>query len=262
MPCGWIRPRLSTCWENTVANRRPASREALEFRASLRMRLDEAAGRVLAAKRRFSLFSQARSGRGRAVDALNIDMLERDISEASMTVVRNGGAIPVAGRRAGSSRLNAFPAVDSFADFCRKVVTSVRVVHLDFAELENVALENYGAVIVLTRPREPWSAAPIDQKEQAGMVNRLADRRRRYEFIAAAIYLEPYDLRRFLSVPNYVCSYGYRPASLEEPARVIAGGSGASDRRAPGNSAHGQICVGSVTSRVGIRRARVGRTGT
>ena len=90
------------------------------------------------------------------------------------------------------------------------------------ADVDLEALDNYGAVIVLACPREPWSDHPIDQERQSRLVRVLASACEEDQFIVVAIR-EPYDLRGFNHVPTYVCTYGYSRCSMEALADTLFG---------------------------------------
>jgi beta-N-acetylhexosaminidase len=201
-----------------------AIKEAIASGELSEERLNEAVSRVLAAKRRFL------SDPPPVEEApwLNVghDELEREIARASITVVRNRGALPL---RLGQGKLlliSMHPAVERFGEYVQRHTEDVDVYSLG-PEAEGRPLEiedhPYMGAVVLTCPREPWSPAPIDQEKQAILVRTLQTMfRDDLIFIVAAIR-EPYDLRRFPKVANYVCTYGYRNCSLEALADALFG---------------------------------------
>lgn len=199
-----------------------AIRRAIESGELSESRLNEAVARVLAAKRRFLVDPPPAEGVPWADAA--IDSLEREIAEASITVVRNGGAIPVV-RGASVLAVSMHPALEFFANCLRRHSVSVNTLAVDTGGVDDVDLEDleeYGVVIVLTCPHEPWSDHPIDQEKQARMVRVLSSACREDQLIVVAIR-EPYDLRRFDRVPTYVCTYGYRRRPLDALADVLLG---------------------------------------
>jgi beta-N-acetylhexosaminidase len=200
-----------------------AIRRALESGVLAESRLNEAVARVLAAKRRF--LSMPAPPTGTPWTDSETDALEREIAAGSITVVRNGGAIPVL-KDSPVLVASMHTAAARFVEILRESVTDIDVLR-DFAQMESTSLDRYGAVIVLTCPREPWSDSPIDQEKQAQMVSELERRCRKDRLIVVAIR-EPYDIRRFPTVSTCVCTFGYQPASLAALACVLTGDARAS----------------------------------
>ncbi len=198
--------------------------EAVESGELPESRLNEAVERVLAAKRRFlanpplALCEPWR-------DPAHIS-IESEIARASITVVRNSGAIPL---KQYSRVLIAsmHPAIDAFSRFARRHAGAVESLYVgpesrgdpDLERLEG--LERYDAAIVLTCPQEAWTDHQIDQESQARMVRIFASAYG--ENLIVAAIREPYDLRRFDRISNYVCTYGYRGCSLEALAGALFG---------------------------------------
>jgi beta-N-acetylhexosaminidase len=193
--------------------------------------VNEAAARVLTAKRKF--LSDPPSVEEAPWLDPGHDELEREIARASMTVVRNRGALPL---RLGQGKLlliSMHPAVERFGEYVRRHAQDVDVYSLGpEAEGQPLEIEDhpYMGAVVLTCPREPWSPAPINQDRQAILVRTLQTMfRDDLIFIVAAIR-EPYDLRRFPNVANYLCTFGYRNCSLEALADALFGEFKASGR--------------------------------
>lgn len=192
-------------------------------------RVDESAERVLRAKRRFAAGSRVDDEPWLDPAA---DALEREIAESSITIVRHSAAIPV--RPAAGVRIaiiSAHPAARGLDDALAEegIQADCQVLHsyLGESDLSNAAsmavyAANHGdPLVVLTAPPEPWTETPIDQERQAEMVRMLLQV---YgpNLVVVAIR-NPYDLRRFPEVANYICTYGYRPCSLRALARVMLG---------------------------------------
>jgi beta-N-acetylhexosaminidase len=184
-------------------------------------RLNEAAERVLSTKRRF-LVDPPPVEEEPWQDSGH-DELEREIARASITVVRNSGRLPL---RLGRGRLlliSMHPAVERLGEYVSRHHQDVDVYSLgpsaEGRPLPLEDMETYWAAVVLTCPCEPWSAAPIDQEKQAILVRTLHTAYKD-ELVVVAIR-EPYDLRRFPKVANYVCTYGYRNCSLEALADAL-----------------------------------------
>ena len=190
-------------------------------------RLDEAVARVLAAKGRYI----TDTGRvGEAWNAPEHGELERKIAQAAVTVVRNAGGIPaildrpvlvVSAHSAGTALAQALESLGV------KVETLALEPHLPDGEtaeqLSSAAArsQEFGTVIAATAPREPWSERPMDVERQAVAVRRLhSDFGHR--LIAVALK-EPYDIRRYPEVSNYLVGYGYSPAVISAIASVLAG---------------------------------------
>ena len=205
-----------------------AIRSAVESCELPESRLNEAVECVLAAKRRF-LSSPSVVEREPWRDPA-IDSLEREIAEASITVVRATtgplAVIPVR-RNARILAVSMHPAVDSFAESVRRQSrgrATVDRLHLAEYTNEDLDLENiesYDSIVALTCPHEPWSVSPIDPRRQARLVRILAAAAEG-NLIVVAIR-EPYDIREFNSVPTYICTYGYRRSSLVALAALLFG---------------------------------------
>jgi beta-N-acetylhexosaminidase len=193
-------------------------------------RVREAAGRVLEAKRTFAAPAEASEPWLSPAH----DALEAAIARASITLVRNAGAAPLPAN-ADVCVASLHPAADILSDALRRQGVRCRQVTLhaqNASGLREVAATSdvmaADRIVVVTAPREPWSAQPIDQDRQAAIVRSLhasvGDR-----LIVAAVR-EPYDIRRFPEIGTYLCTYGYRPCSIAALAKVLAGTAEATGR--------------------------------
>lgn len=199
---------------------------ALESGELPEARLDEAVGRVLAAKRRF-LAAPSSIDEAPWCDPAH-DTLESEIAHAAITVVRNTGGVPI---RPEPDRpvlvLSAHSAGAALAQALERHYPAVRHMELkpSFPPAQVVAAleaaRQADVVIVATAPREPWSDTPIDPEGQAQLIRALMPLCGN-RLIAVALR-EPYDLRHFPDVPNYVCTYGYRPCTLNALADALFG---------------------------------------
>jgi beta-N-acetylhexosaminidase len=190
---------------------------------------------VLTAKRRF--LAKAPMPYGAPWFDPAHDALEREIAHRIITVARNSGAVPL--RLSPNEALvvvSAHRCLDDLAEALRlrhpRVVTyalSGSFDSMDAVEAVMAAEEDYGeigAVIVATAPHEPWTDRPIDQERQAAVIHFLADLDARHPEIPELIVIalrEPYDIRRFPEVRNYVCTYGHTAASLDAVAAALFG---------------------------------------
>jgi beta-N-acetylhexosaminidase len=75
--------------------------------------------------------------------------------------------------------------------------------------------------IHIDTPPEPCSDAPFDQAKQAELARAL--HKRFGERLIVVALREPYDIRRFPEVDNYLCTFGYRPCSLRAVADALFG---------------------------------------
>lgn len=191
--------------------------EAVETGELPESRLDEAAGRVLAAKRRIAYgvtSADATPWREPAHTAL-----ESEIAHAAVTVVRNAGAIPI---RPDASLLviSSHPAGPKLAHALEhrgRAVQCVKMKNFSDAQVEEAFREaaEAKAIIVTTPP------APTGQDSPArflkSLIQTCGDR------LIAVGLREPYDLRRYPEISNYLCTYGSRPCQLEALADALCG---------------------------------------
>ncbi|MDW8104945.1 MAG: beta-N-acetylhexosaminidase [Armatimonadota bacterium] len=203
-----------------------AIREAVERGELPEERLNEAVSRVLAVKSRF--LSALPPAEGEPWLDPAHDALEQEIARASITVVKSA---PNEGYRLRRGErlvlISAHHSLQRLAEEIRRYQPEVRVVTLEPAlpeEQMHDALDEATRAdrcLVATAPPEPWSETPIDQTKQAELVRalhqRLGDR------LVVVALREPYDLRRFPEVSNYLCTYGYRPCSLRALADALFG---------------------------------------
>lgn len=202
-----------------------AIRQAVESQTLPESRVREAAERVVDAKRR--LASRPAIDDPEPWLDPDHDALEEEIARASVTVVRATSALPIPA--AANVCVSSFHhAAETAADELNRLGANARAVALTdetatgLSGLEVAAMiAGADRIVVLTAPREPWSDRPIDQDRQAALVRRLhADAGDRLIVVAIR---EPYDIRRFPQVLNYICTYGYRPCSLRALAAALMG---------------------------------------
>ncbi len=199
-------------------------------------RLNEAVGRVLAAKRRVGLEQNAAPIPPSALpasDALPVyldpahDALEQEIARASITFVKHNDTLPLRMKPADSLLiLSGHSAGQRLATHLQRHHANVECLlwkKLD-APFRARALAQAAfakAVLIATLPREAFSKEQVNANSQAAFVREL------YALCGPRLIVcalrEPYDLRHFPNVENYVCTYGHRPASLEALANALFG---------------------------------------
>jgi beta-N-acetylhexosaminidase len=189
-------------------------------------RVAEAAGRVLDAKRRF-LAAPPPEDSAPWLDPAHA-ALEQEIARGSISFMRTTGALPLSLRAEDRLLLfSAHPAVVPFHAAVHRRHPNTALYHVDpslRAGLElslRELLEGADHAVLLTCPPEPWSDKPIHQRRQAILAKLFAALLGNRLTVVAI--RNPYDIRRFPQVPNYVCTYGYRPASLEALAAALFG---------------------------------------
>lgn len=199
-------------------------------------RLDEAVERVLAAKQRFPAAPRPSvlvdSGGDFSDDeikqAATQRLLEPALAELSITIVREHETQGVQFREGDDlivvSGHHSLPAlVDALAAFATVQAFDIAA---SFPEAETqralgAIRQSSARVVVATSPPEPWTKSKIDIERQAQFVrdvHALVGPR----LIVVALR-EPYDIRRFPDIENYVCTYGTRPCSLAALAAVLYG---------------------------------------
>lgn len=203
-----------------------AIREAVEGGELPEERLNEAVSRVLSAKRRF--LSALPPAEGDPWLNPEHDALEQEIARASITVVKSA---PNEGYRLRKGEtlalVSAHHSLPRLAEEIRRHQQNVIIVQLDPAlpdEQVREALQEVVSVqqcLVATSPPEPWSDASIDQTKQAELVKAL--HQQFGERLVVVALREPYDIRHFPDVDNYLCTYGYRPCSLRALADALFG---------------------------------------
>ncbi len=203
-----------------------AIREAVDSGNLPAERLNEAVSRVLAAKRRF--LSALPPAEGEPWRTPEHDALEQEIARASITVVRsapNEGFRLQKGERVAV--ISAHHSLPRLAEEIRRYQPDVLAVQLQPALPEEQiwqALQTTASArqcLVATSAPEPWSDTPIDQTQQAKLVRAL--HQRFGERLIVVALREPYDLRHFPEVANYLCTYGYRPCSLRALVDALFG---------------------------------------
>lgn len=201
-------------------------REAVQSGELPEERLNEAVSRVLAAKRRF--LSALPTAEGEPWLDPEHDVLEHEIARASITVVQSAPNEGYRLRRGQTLALvSAHHSLPRLAEEIRRHQEDVIVVQLEPAlpyEQVKEALQKVAVAhqcVIATSPPEPWSHTPIDQTKQAELVKALY--LKFGERLVVVALREPYDIRRFPEVDNYLCTYGYRPCSLRALADALFG---------------------------------------
>ena len=147
----------------------------------------------------------------------------RDVARAGVTLVRDeGDVVPISPDDElllvgfpgdeGSNAEDARYEPSLVADSLRDVGLSVDLQVVESADAD-VPTADYDAVVVAT-----YDAANDDQ--QAAFVRSLSES---VEPLLALAIKNPYDLSAFPSVPGYLVSYDYVPATLTATAELLAG---------------------------------------
>ncbi|MGQ9738360.1 MAG: beta-N-acetylhexosaminidase [Armatimonadota bacterium] len=202
-----------------------AIRQAVESGNLSERRLTEAASRVLSAKRRFLASLPPAEGTPWFDPAH--DALEEQIARASLTVVKHHPAgFPLRTERR-TALISAHHSLPILAQQMRRYQPDL----LELPIAPHFPSEQVGdclrkakeaeQCVIATSPPEPWSDTPIDQQKQAGLVKRLHERFGSRLIVVAL--REPYDIRRFPFVQNYLCTYGFRQCSLGALADALYG---------------------------------------
>lgn len=188
-------------------------------------RLDEAVSRVLTAKRRFLATQPPAVGE----PWLNPehDALEERIARASITLARHDVAgFPLNPDRptAVVSAHYSLPALARQMRRHQNDLLELSIAHHFPPEQTREclqALSNVQQCVVATCPPEPWSDTPIDQEKQAEFVRELYERFT--ERLVVVALREPYDIRRFPFVRNYLRTYSHCECSLKALTEVLYG---------------------------------------
>ncbi len=188
-------------------------------------RLTEAASRVLSAKRRF-LSAQPKAEGAPWLDPAH-DALEEQIARASITLVRHDSAgFPLhTGRR--TALISAHHSMPLLAQQMRRYQPDLLELPIDpdFPPEQTQqclqATAQAQQCVVATSPPEPWSDTPVDVRKQAELVKALHERFG--ERLVVVALREPYDIRHFPFVHNYLCTYGFRACSLGALTDVLYG---------------------------------------
>lgn len=189
-------------------------------------RLNEAVSRVLTAKRRLVTPQPPAEGTP-WLDPAH-DALEERIARASITVVKHSPAgFPLRAERR-TALISAHHSLPMLAQQMRRYQPDLLelpiAAHFPPEQVGDLLRKAKGAeqCVMATSPPEPWSDTPIDQQKQAELVQAL------YEHFDARLVVvalrEPYDIRRFPFVHNYLCTYGFRQCSLRALADALHGG--------------------------------------
>jgi beta-N-acetylhexosaminidase len=207
-----------------------AIRQAVESGELPEERINEAAERVLAAKRRF-LTSAWIFDEDPWLDPEH-DALEQETARKSITVVRNNGSIPLqSGGEKTVHLMGVHRAITDLGAVLERNHAQTRSSVLDYrltdAEMEQAfkiaaeAAQRGESLIVATIPPEPWSDQRVTLERQALLVKGLFEAYGKGLIVVAL--REPYDLRYFPEVENYICTYGYRPCSLKALSDALFG---------------------------------------
>lgn len=202
-----------------------AIRQAVESGDLPEHRLNEAVSRVLAAKQRFVTTQPPAEGTP-WLDPAH-DALEERIARASITVVKHSPAgFPLRTERR-TVLISAHHSLPTLAQQMRRYQPDL----LELPIAPHFPSEQVGdclrkakeaeQCVIATSPPEPWSDTPIDQQKQTGLVKRLHERFGSRLIVVAL--REPYDIRRFPFVQNYLCTYGFRRCSLRALADALYG---------------------------------------
>ncbi|MEP6755462.1 MAG: beta-N-acetylhexosaminidase [Chthonomonadales bacterium] len=188
-------------------------KEALAFGYLTEDRIREAAGRVLVAKEKMS-------GQQPEPSAPDDDNLEMEIARHSITIVRNGGLLPISNPAIRDAIIvSDHHSAKGFAEKLGKRFRSAIVVPLVKAN----KLEPTGDSVILlaVAPHEAFADHIVDQKLQLkvakDVLNKFAD-----QTILIPLR-EPYVLKELTEAKTVICGYGYREYTLQALANAICG---------------------------------------
>jgi beta-N-acetylhexosaminidase len=196
----------------------------------LESRLNEAVGRVLSAKRTYCS-NPVEIGDKPWLNEEHAT-LETEIAGTSVTIVRSNGTVPLRpAANKGISLISTHPAGRHLEGIFSQdhqdvacLITHPELNDGDIFMATSLALRaanNGDYLLVMTAPAEPWTERRINQERQAEFVRMLL---KIYGPKLVVIALkEPYVIRSFPQIENYICTYGYRPCSLEALADVLLG---------------------------------------
>jgi len=193
-------------------------------------RIDQSVRRIRALKAKYSLNSRRTTDPAALAGILRSPAnlaVQREVAERSVTLVKNEDSILPLKLDSEDTVLvmGLHHSVPALGEAVGALWAKTSVLHIqggDDDEIIASAVEAASAadvIIVPTCPLEPWRS-PVNQELQARMVKSISELGKRLVVVAVR---EPYDLRRFPQVRTYVCSYGYRGASLEAAAALIFG---------------------------------------
>lgn len=192
-------------------------------------RIEQSARRMLELKERRGILDGARRADPESTEAIvsgeDKQSLALEIGRCSVTVVKDeDGILPL--KLADSDEiavLSMHPSLQDFTAAFNAAGVRATAIPIEGAEASQPDLlklsERFKALVVATCPSEPWTAG-IDEEAQASLVKHLMEAN--VPLVVVALR-DPYDLRRFPDVPTYVTLYGYRQASLQAAAEIIAG---------------------------------------
>ena len=198
-------------------------------------RLNEAVRRILAAKQRFAQPQEhdqpGEMATSESVPAYldpAVNALEQEIARASITFVRHNAALPLKLQLEQSLLvISAHSRAKVLTQYLQARHANTECLLLNGksnADGFATALEQAtkaDQVIVATSPPEAFSSARANIEQQAELVREL--RKRIGPNLIVIALREPYDLRHFPQVENYVCAFGHRSCSLEALADALFG---------------------------------------
>lgn len=214
-----------------------AIKDALKKGILTEKRIDESVRRILSAKAWLGIhknrFSDIRTLNKILADPSNIEKAEK-IASDSITLLRNyDNAVPIDPR--GKGKVLALAIIDEdnpslptpFLNECKKIYDKceTRIVHneMDKGKLLSLLekLDEYdsiiGGIFVRTAALKDTIALP---QELADFIKLLSIQKK--PFIAIA-FSNPYIVRQFPEIRNYLCAYGYSEILQKAGARAIFG---------------------------------------
>jgi len=204
-----------------------AVKAALEDGRLTRERLEESVDRILAEKRRLGLFARkAPAGISAAEDARGRALAQR-VAEASATIVRSGGLLPLSLASdktlgivlAHSSRYDAEAALFE-AELARRhpqrIVVDLGVSPSTAAVADAVERLSTADVVIVGTSQ---FGSPLSSGQTALLAQLSAARAP----VIAASLMNPYDLSAASGAQAAVCLYGLTESSVRAAARVIFG---------------------------------------
>jgi beta-N-acetylhexosaminidase len=200
-----------------------AIREAVRNGELQEERLNEAVGRVLAAKRRFLPAPRPADS---PWERESHQALERTIARKAVTALCS----PCRPRLILKPGDHATIISDHSASHDLAAILEARGIRCGMAGLDRPDLDvdalhgdsRVGALIVVAAPDGTTAKRPVDQEKQAMLVRRL-HRLGGARLIVVATR-EPYLLRDFPSIDYFLCGYGFQKCTLEAIADALTGG--------------------------------------
>ncbi len=203
-----------------------AVRAALDEGRLTRSRLEASVDRVLAAKRRLGLFSEGEPRPLTPGELARGRQLARQVAEASVTVVRAGGLLPL---KAGVGRLGvvicrspryekeASRLVDELRRRSPELTAVVLPTNPSDAELDDAAAGVSNAETVIIGTSQFGGPLPRGQRR---LLRRLMDLKIP---VVALSLMNPYDLSFSTSARAAAALYGLTDSSVDAAARVLFG---------------------------------------